>query len=393
MAGVNVKVVHVTTLHPTFDIRIFHKECRTLAEAEYDVTLIAPAESDQTVNGVKVVAIARNQNRLLRMVFGGAEAYGLVRKLMAKERNTAAQMPPPLVRTRWIVHFHDPELLPWMALLRRRTRVVYDVHEDLAKSVLTKGWVPRALRPLLARFSRWTERNDSRRMHLVLAEDSYAKDYNWAPATTVLNLPRVDDLLQISEPKHVQPTVAYFGAVNASRGSLTTLRALGRLKAKGLDVAFECVGHASDAHHTELTQTAASLGVKLDAPGYTSAEEGWHMVAQCHLGLALLHPLPNYTDSYPTKIFEYMALGLPVIASNFPLYRDVIETNGCGICVDPLDEQAIAEAIRQIVENPAQAEAMARRGRETAKRCYNWETEADKLLSLYSQLSAANTRR
>ena len=120
MAAVKAKVVHVTTLHPTFDIRIFHKECRTLADAGYEVTLIAPAERDEVVEGVRILAIARNTNRLLRMVFGGAEAYELVRKLMAKERKSGAQMPPP----QWIVHFHDPELLPWMALLRRRAHVI-----------------------------------------------------------------------------------------------------------------------------------------------------------------------------------------------------------------------------------------------------------------------------
>lgn len=382
MGAVKAKVVHVTTLHPTFDIRIFHKECRTLAEAGCDVTLIAPAERDETVHGVKILAIARNTNRLLRMVFGGAEAYELVRKLMAKERKTAAGVPPP----RWIVHFHDPELLPWMALLRRRAHVVYDVHEDLAKSISTKGWVPRALRPLLARFSRWTERNDSRSMQLVLAEESYARDYSWAPATVVLNLPRVDDLLQVEEPKHAQPTVAYFGAVNASRGSLTTLNSLGKLKAAGLQVNFECIGHASDVHMRELNDTAARLGVELHAPGYTTAVDGWHAVARCHAGLALLHPLPNYVDSYPTKIFEYMALGLPVIASNFPLYREVVEANGCGMCVDPLDEQAITEAIRYVIEHPAEAQAMGERGRQAAQSKYNWDTEAAKLLSLYSSL-------
>jgi glycosyltransferase involved in cell wall biosynthesis len=382
MAGVNVKVVHVTTLHPTFDIRIFHKECRSLADAGYDVTLIAPAERDEVVDGVRVLAIARNTRRLLRMVFGGAEAYELVRKLMAKHRKEH-----PGGSTQWIVHFHDPELLPWMALLRRSAQVIYDVHEDLAKSVLTKGWVPKPLRPLLARFSRWTERNDSRSMQLVLAEESYAKDYNWAPATVILNLPRVDQLLAIDEPKHEQPTVAYFGAVNASRGSLTTVRALGKLKAQGLSVAFECLGHASPAHNEELQQLADQLGISLHAPGYTSAVDGWHAVARCQIGLALLHPLPNYTESYPTKVFEYMALGLPVIVSNFPLYRELVDGNGCGICVDPLDVDAIAEAVSRLIKDPAEAIEMGHRGREAALRRYNWDTEATKLLALYESLT------
>jgi glycosyltransferase involved in cell wall biosynthesis len=83
-----------------------------------------------------------------------------------------------------------------------------------------------------------------------------------------------------------------------------------------------------------------------------------------------------------------MALGLPVIASNFPLYRDLVEGNGCGLCVDPLDECAIAAAIDQLITNPAEAEAMGQRGREAARTRYNWDTEAAKLLSLYALLAA-----
>jgi glycosyltransferase involved in cell wall biosynthesis len=375
MATVEAKVVHVTTLHPTFDIRIFHKECRTLAEVGYDVTLIAPFDHDETVDDVRVLGIPRYGNRLMRMTLGGWRAYRLAKAQQAE-----------------IYHFHDPELLPWMALLKPHAHVIYDVHEDLAKSVRTKRWLPPFLRSMVAAVSRAEERFDSRGMQLVLAEDSYAKDYTWAPATTVLNLPRVEDLLAISEEKHAQPTVAYFGAVNASRGSFTMLNALGRLKNDGFDVALECVGPASEGHLAELRERAKQLGVKLHAPGYTQATDGWRAVARCHAGLALLHPLPNYVESYPTKIFEYMALGLPVIASNFPLYREVVEGNSCGICVDPLDVAGIAAAIRLLVEDRALTQEMGERGKRAAELRYNWQTEADKLLRLYTELLSKSAR-
>jgi glycosyltransferase involved in cell wall biosynthesis len=371
MGAVKPKVMHVTTLHSTYDIRIFHKQCRTLAEAGYDVTLIAPGERNAVTDGVQVLVVPRIWNRLLRMTVSSWQAYRLARQQRAD-----------------IYHFHDPELLPWMARLAKRATVIYDVHEDLAKSVRTKGWIPRALRETIARLSRRAEQRYSRRMQLVLAEQSYAQDYNWVPATVVLNMPRVDDLLAINELKHAQPTVAYLGTVNASRGTLVTLEALSKLKDEGQDVAFECMGPVSPAHQAELRSLAAARGIELNVPGYTPSVEGWHRVSRCQIGLALLKPLPNFVDSYPTKIFEYMALGLPIVASNLPLYRELVEGNGCGICVDPDDASAVAAAIRRLLSNPEEAQTMAQRGREAARSSYNWDTEAATLLSLYAQISA-----
>ncbi|MDQ3023684.1 MAG: glycosyltransferase [bacterium] len=369
MAAVKPRVVHITTLHPVFDIRIFHKECVSLAAAGYDVTLIAPHDRDEVVHGVNIVAIPRYGNRLLRMTLGGWQALRKALRLNAA-----------------VYHFHDPELLPWMAQLKRRASVIYDVHENLPKAILTKSWIPAFLRPMVASLSRQAERNYALGMQLVLAETSYEADYDWATTTTVLNMPKVEELLQIDEKKHSRPTVGYLGAVNASRGSLTTLRALGRLKASGLEVAFECLGPISDSHRAELQQLASVLGISANCPGYTSAEDGWRAIARCHAGLALLHPQPNYIESYPTKVFEYMALGLPTIASNFPLYRELVEGSLCGICVDPLDDLAIAEAIRTAVGNPQQAASMGANGRDAVKQHYSWIMEAGKLLTLYTEL-------
>jgi len=111
------------------------------------------------------------------------------------------------------------------------------------------------------------------------------------------------------------------------------------------------------------------------------AYEGWPIIAQCHVGLAVLHPIPNYVESYPTKTFEYMAMGLPVIASNFPLYREIVEGAECGICVDPLNPEEIAGAIRWIIDHPAEAEQMGKNGHRAVEERYNWGKEEKKLLS------------
>ena len=83
-----------------------------------------------------------------------------------------------------------------------------------------------------------------------------------------------------------------------------------------------------------------------------------------------------------------MAMGLPVIASNFPLYREIAEGAKCGICVDPLNPEEIAGAIRCIIEHPAEAEQMGKNGRKVVEERYNWGMEEKKLLYLYQELLA-----
>ena len=81
-----------------------------------------------------------------------------------------------------------------------------------------------------------------------------------------------------------------------------------------------------------------------------------------------------------------MATGLPVIASDFPLWKQIIEENKCGLCVDPLDPKAIAEAIDYLVMHPAEAARMGRNGQMAVKTQYNWAVEEQKLLDLYKSL-------
>jgi glycosyltransferase involved in cell wall biosynthesis len=103
-------------------------------------------------------------------------------------------------------------------------------------------------------------------------------------------------------------------------------------------------------------------------------------------GLVTLHPVANYLDALPVKMFEYMAAGIPVIASRFPLWRNIIERHGCGLCVDPGDPAAIASAIDQLVLNPAQAARMGENGRRAVEQQYNWAREEKKLINFYDTL-------
>lgn len=343
-----------------------------MAEYAFDVVLVAPHERDEEVDGVLIRAVKQPGGRLQRIVRTTAE---VVRIALEEDAD--------------LYHVHDPELLPWVLSLRRRgTQVIYDMHENLPFAVRTKPWVPRVIRRVLAAALRGVERPFLRKMPVVLAERSYESDYAFVKTrTTVLNLPRAEDLLPLHAVKRSTYTIGYMGAVSPNRGALVTLRALEILHGAGLPVAWDCIGPITEECRARFVSTDESAtGPAIHIRGRMPYSDGLELLASCHAGVAVLQPLPNYCDSYPTKLFEYMGLGLPVIASNFPLYREVIEGEDCGICVDPTNAEEVASAFRHLIENPAEAEEMGNRGREAVRTRYNWRAEGRKLTAFYGQL-------
>ena len=122
---------------------------------------------------------------------------------------------------------------------------------------------------------------------------------------------------------------------------------------------------------------------RVDVLGWLDRERTRRLLARARLGLAVLHPTRAYLEVLPTKVFEYMSAGIPVIASNFPLWSELVEGNSCGLVVDPTDPSAISRCIEYLLTHPAEAEEMGRRGRQAVLDRYNWEAEGRKLVDMY----------
>jgi glycosyltransferase involved in cell wall biosynthesis len=120
--------------------------------------------------------------------------------------------------------------------------------------------------------------------------------------------------------------------------------------------------------------------------GYVDQLQLTNLLCNVRAGLVVLHPTLCYPDAYPIKMFEYMAAGLPVIASDFPIWREIIEGAHCGLLVNPLDIKAIANAMQWILDHPAEAETMGKNGKEAVRLKYNWQSESGKLVDLYEHL-------
>ena len=365
-----MKVCILTTVHPPFDTRIFHKEARTLATAGYDVALIAQHKENGVVDGVKVVALPKPKNRVTR-IFG--LAWTAFRLALGQRAD--------------VYHFHDPELIPLGLALKTLTsaRVVYDIHEDYPRQILSKPWIPSAFRKPIAWGMGLLERLAARFFDgLVAATPGIARRFPSSKTVVVNNFPRVEELTINQEgtiPYPERPNwVVYVGGITTIRAAREMVKAVDSMQMPAkliLAGSFK-----SQALQNALSSLPGWANVRF--LGWLSHPEVAAVLAKAKVGLVLYHPLPNHIEAQPNKIFEYMAAGIPFIASDFPLWREL--GDGAGLFVDPLDPLAIAQAIDWLLTHPEKAEAMGRRGRELVLEKYNWEAEAQKLIMLYERL-------
>ena len=370
------RVCHLTSVHSAYDTRIFEKECRSLAAAGYDVHLIAPARQSGQVQGVTLSAVPPARNRFSRAFVTTARVWARALRLRAR-----------------VYHIHDPELVPIGILARGLgKRVIYDVHEDLPADTLDKDYLPRWIRAVLARLVDVGQRLAARGFSAVVAATpAIARRFPAAPLVVVQNFPLPSEFAHAEGPPYASrpAAAAYVGVINEIRGAVEMVQAVGRL-APQRGVRFLLAGRF-DTPAIEARLRALPEWRHVEYRGVLRRAEVVQTLAQARLGLVLFHPRPNHIESQPNKLFEYMAAGLPVVASHFPLWREIIEATRCGLVVDPLDPQAIAAAIHWLLEHPAEGAAMGARGRAAVHARFNWGCEEATLLECYAQLCSSST--
>ncbi|GIW26549.1 glycosyltransferase family 4 protein [Meiothermus sp.] len=372
------KIVHLTSAHPPFDVRIFHRECVSLAQAGYKVVLVAPHEQDEVRQGVQVRAISKtHKGRLGRML---GTVWAVYKQALAAQGD--------------IYHFHDPELIPIGLLLRLQgKKVVYDVHEDVPTDILSKNWIPRPLRGLVALGMRLLERLAGHLLSgIVAVTEPIAARFPAHKTILLQNFPHPQEVAALEDRPYAQrPARAlYAGSITAVRGLFEMLEAMQQLQDSPLRLTL--IG--AFAPSALQAQAAQHPGYRqVDFLGYKNRPETLELLSQSRMGLAVLHPIPSFLVSQPTKLYEYMMAGIPFVASDFPLWRASVGDTACGLFVNPKDPQAIAGAMRWLLEHPAEAEAMGRRGRQLIVERLNWGVEFDKLTALYARLSRTGAPR
>lgn len=375
-------VVHITSNHRPTDIRIFRKMCRSLVNRGHKVTYIVPGVESQFIDGVELHALPHPSSRLARLLLTPLHAFTAALSFRAD-----------------IYHFHDPELLPVARLLgalRPDSIILYDMHENMPLAIQSKSWIPLPLRGLAYRAYRIVERILLRHLPVVFAEDSYYKYYDFLTrSATVRNFPIIDDVaVHRVAPSEQSLNLVYIGGVTPHRGSRTMLEVLRVLHNRGAECNLAVIGPVEDSEMLILQEQIEALQLEdhVTFLGYLPPNEAWKAAAFSSVGLALLSPEPNYVESFPTKVFEYMCLGLAVVCSDFPLYKSLVDDTKAGVAVDPTNVHEIANAIEQYLANPSLLSEAREHGISAVIERYNWDSEFSALETLYNELLLNRSR-
>jgi len=365
---VDHKVCHITTVHSQKDVRIFYKECCSLSKNGYGVTLLVANGKSEIYNEVQIIGVVVPvTSRLERIRKTSIALYQEAIKINAS-----------------IYHFHDPEFLPFaLKLTKLGKRVIYDVHEDVPRQILAKFWIPKLLRKLTSRIFEKYENYVASRLTGIIAATPFIRD------RFVMVNPRTIDINNYPIIKEYNPnlytrdkerSVCYVGGLNENRGISTIINAVNKTDVR-LNLAGE---YDPESYKLALEKLNGWKNVK--EYGFVNPTEVRDILIRSIAGLVTLKPLVNYLDSLPVKMFEYMEVGIPIIASNFPYWRSILEKCNCGICVDPQNEEEIRSVILEMVNNPEKSEKMGRNGRVAIEQKYNWRIEETKLLSFYDKI-------
>jgi glycosyltransferase involved in cell wall biosynthesis len=362
------RVVHLTSVHPRNDVRIFFKECRSLAAAGFDVTLVvADGQGQGLVDGVRIVdAGARAAGRSGRALLTAPRVFAAARRLHAD-----------------IYHFHDPELMPWGLMLRLSgAKVVYDTHEHLPEDILCKHYLPAGMRTTLAYVAGNAELLAARGLSAVVGATPHILQRfpDTVIRSGVYNYPRVEESQQTRSWESRGQQACYVGGISINRGVREVVASAGLSKTR-----LVLAGPLWDG--LTLEQLAAMPGWdRVSYRGIVPREQVADTMGSSRVGIVTFLPTASHLNALPNKMFEYMSQGIPVVASDFPLWRQIVEETGSGLCVNPADPAAIAAAVDRLAGDAAFGEACGRNGARAVAGEFNWSAQAQKLLDLYRTL-------
>lgn len=368
-----MQVCHITSVHPRNDIRIFVKECRALAKEHHVTLIVADSLGNQQESGIAIYDVGK--------VSGG--------RLQRIKKTTAAIYAKVLELQPDVVHFHDPELMGIAGkLVKAGYKVIYDVHEDVPKQVLNKQWLPKIIRPLISWLVKLQEKRTAAKLSgIICATEIIARRFKQYNPNTIAvhNYPILAELANNPvkwEDRDLD--LCYVGSISQTRGILPLSESL-VISGCQLELAG---AFSNSAIETQLKNSTRFS--RINYHGVIGRAAIAELLSRVRVGMVTLLPTPSYVESLPIKLFEYMLSGIPVVASDFELWRPIVEGNNCGLMVDPTDPNAIAKACLELIKNPLQAQQMGENGYQAVMKHYIWEQEQLKLLEFYRKLLKIN---
>lgn len=365
------RVCHVTSAHDSDDVRIFYKECTSLAKAGFETFIVAKGKS-YVKNNVEIIGVRYiDKGRLHRMVC-------FTREVISKALEIQAD----------VYHLHDPELLPFVPVIKRKgKKVIYDAHEDFHRDIYNKQWIPKGLRAITAMLFRKIEQYYAGKTDAVISvtpQITSRFEKLGMKTRLITNFPTLLSETPSYKPKTRHPILCYTGTIDKSRLHHTIINAIADIDA----IEYVLAGPISQEYLAQLTKLDGFN--KVTYHGYISPNKVQEILKDASIGIVLEEEnITNYGKEGSlgvVKLFEYMQFGLPVICNNFDMYKQIHKEYEFGICVDTIDINSIRAAINYILYNPDEAMKYSQNGQAAIREKYNWTSQEKVLLKLYGDL-------
>ncbi|WP_061321102.1 glycosyltransferase family 4 protein [Clostridium botulinum] len=362
------KICHISTAHPTFDTRIYHKECRTIAKNGDDIYLLIANDKDEISDNVKIVHLPKQNGRFYRFF---------------KKRKIAFKKAVEIDAD--IYHFHDPELIPvGIKLKKLGKKVIYDVHEDVPKQILTKEWLKSdIIRKLVSNiFNKYEKKASENFDKIVCVSEDIAKNFDMNKTVIVRNFPVISDIDSI-KPIDIEkktPVVIYAGGLTKIRGIKEIIDAMELLNG---EVKLWLLGKWENKNYEE--ECMRSKGWKnVEYFGLIPQKQAYSYMKKADIGIVNFWPVDNHVSALPNKPFEYMACELPMIMSDFEYWNCVFKD--CFLGIDPKNPENISRTIQKLLLDKMLMKQLGENGRNFVLEKYSWESEGKILLNAYKEL-------
>lgn len=368
-----MKVCHVTSVHPRYDIRIYEKECISLAKAGYETCLIVnDSGDDEVINGVHIIPTGfKPRNRKERFLKSS-------KIVLKKALETDAS----------VYHLHDPELLSIAVKLKRMGKIViFDAHEGVSEQIKDKSWIPAIFRGIVANIYSLYANNIMKKLDgLITVTPNIVKKLTKINSNTtmVTNYPIVSEEENIPSHKEDKQKYVFFaGGISEQWCHENVIKAVNKFK----DIKYYYAGKSFDDTYLKTLLDAGNTGKYLGIIPHT---EVINYYAGAIAGMAILNcsQVGNEGTLGNTKLFEVMQAGKPVICSDLRLWREIIEEYECGICVNWMNVDEISNAIKYLISYPDEAARMGINGKRAVNEKYNWKTQELVLIDFYKKILA-----
>lgn len=363
-------ICHISTLHPRFDTRVFHRELVSLAKKFNTYFIVADGKGDEIINSVKIIDLGlRNSSRIKRARIDSKKAF---RK--AVELNCE------------IYHLHDPELISiGFKLKKAGKKVIFDSHEYFPEKIKARTWIPALIRPLVAKAFRFQYQKAAKKFDGIIAASPHIAEQTKSDNTILLrNYPSKNLIESLSNRTFTkkQNQILYTGGLTEFRGIEQLVKAL--IKYGTFDWNLVIVGTEHKVVSENLKEELKDK--RIDFRGRVEYDEVVKLMNESSVGVVLNQEIHDYQNSLPNKLFEYMAAGLPILCSDFPHWNKLMKETNAGLSCKSDDLKAISENIKTLLSNKIQSEKMSIGGKKAVEEYLNWETEAESLFEFYNKL-------